>query len=410
MKRVARLDVGTTGAVERTPQGGIRVPAYVAKVGVLAYEDTEGRKWREFVPPETAFDPESLRTLRDSAVTDLHPPEMVTTENHGQLSKGHVADAVARDGIYVAAPLVIQDAALVAKVDSGERREISAGYTCDVEPKAGVWEGQAYDGIQRNRVYNHVAMLPPGAGRAGRDVALRLDGAAVQVEAPAGASMFIKIKGRKFRLDDAGELAEAQKTADEMGAELEKADDGDEEIADLKAKLEVVKEALTDALKAQAVAEAALAAKEAALAAATTENDAPVTEEDVPEEVQDAIAAKRIKLHEDARRVLGASAELPKTAKGIHEAVIRHHRPSVKLDALDAKTRTLVFDTIVETVGAARTAATTTTTNAALAALNSGIHQNAVAGARADGADDPVEAARLRLDSTTRAASTAKKG
>jgi len=376
------------------------VTGNVAKVGVLSYEDTNGRKWREFVPPETAFDPAALRTLRDAAVTDLHPPTMVTAANHSSLSKGHVGDAVGREGIYVSAPLVVQDADLVAKVDAGERRELSAGYTCDVEATSGVWQGQAYDGIQRNRVYNHVALLPVGAGRAGRDVALRLDGAAVQIEAPAGAGAgmkFITIKGKKYRVDDAAEMAEAQKTADDMAVELEKAEGTGAENDDLKAKLEAVQSALTDALKSAAVASAALAAKEAV-------EPAPVTEENVPEEVQDAIAVKRLKLHEDARKVLGADAELPKTTKGIHEAVIKLRMPEKKLDGMSEVVRLAHFDALVATA----TAAPPKRRNDGLAALNAGIRQNAEEAARADG-DDPVEAARARMDSNTRKGSTDKK-
>ena len=396
MKRVARVDVGTTGAVEKTPLGGIRVLGNIARVGVLPYEDRDGNRWNEFVPAETLFDAASHATLRDAPVTDLHPSEPVTADNHRALSRGHVADSIGRDQEFLVAPLVVQDLELVAKVDAGERREISAGYTCDVDPTPGEFEGQRYDAVQKNRVYNHIALLPVGSARAGRDAVLRMDGAAIQAvartDASAGATMkTIKIGGKTFRLDDDKEMAEAQKAADAEGEELKKASADADEVGDLKAKLEAVQGALTDALKAAAVASAALAAKEAANA------QEEVAEGDVPEDVQDAIAAKRLKLHADARVVLGAKTELPKTAKAIHEAVIAAKLPEMKLDGLDAVVREATFAAIVAT------ASTQPRRNDALANLNANIHQSAVNAARADG-EDPVEAARLRMDSRIRKA------
>src|SRR4029077_17174472 len=110
--RAQRFDVGTLGEIERTHQGGIRVPAHIAKVGILPYEDATGRRWKELHPPASAFDPGALKSLRDATVTHLHPPAgKVTAETHSALSKGHVGDVAHREGPYVDAPVVVQDAA-----------------------------------------------------------------------------------------------------------------------------------------------------------------------------------------------------------------------------------------------------------------------------------------------------------
>jgi hypothetical protein len=52
-------------------------------------------------------------------------------------------------------------------------REVSCGYTADLVEEPGVYQGQAYDFIQRNIKYNHIAIVDKG--RAGPDVRIRLD-------------------------------------------------------------------------------------------------------------------------------------------------------------------------------------------------------------------------------------------
>lgn len=172
---VYRLDVGRLDAAERTPQGGLRVPAYLTRVGVFEYQTTDGKTIRELRPAEEVFSEDSLASLRGAPVTDLHPSEMVRTDTWRDLARGNVGDDVRADARFVAATLYIQDGNLVDAVERGDRREISCGYTCQVEESSGVFDGQSYDRIQRRIRYNHAALGPRNWGRAGSDVALRLD-------------------------------------------------------------------------------------------------------------------------------------------------------------------------------------------------------------------------------------------
>lgn len=174
-----RLDAGTVSSVRRTPQGGLRVDARLTRVGVLDYRNADGSVRREFRPPDEVFKAESLDTLRGAPVTDLHPSEMVRTDNHAVLARGHVGDDVRADERFVAATLYVQDSRLVEMVERGDRREISCGYTCDFDATPGEYEGERYDGVQRNITYNHAALGPREWGRAGSDVALRMDAADV---------------------------------------------------------------------------------------------------------------------------------------------------------------------------------------------------------------------------------------
>jgi hypothetical protein len=327
-ERVHRRDfAGAATKVTRTPQGGLRLDAAITRVGVLTYQDHTGKSWREYKPAEEVFRADALATLEGAPVTELHPEKLVDGDTWKAVSVGHLVGAPRRDGAFVVAPIAVQDAGTAARVESRELHDVSAGYTCRVDWTAGVTpEGEAYDAVQRDIVYNHAALGPEGWGRAGTEVSLRMDGAANQVrsDAPKGTHTMkvLKVGGREYKLDAAEDVVAAQGAVDET---VKKAD---AESAELTA----VKEALMEALKKVA----ALEAKQVAGAAA-----APpvVTEEMVPEAVADALAEKRAALRENARKVLGPEVKLDGLkATEIHKLVVAKALPTVKLDNFDAKT------------------------------------------------------------------------
>lgn len=323
MTRVPRTDfAGALVGPQRTPQGGLRVDAALTRTGVFRYKDTSGREWGELRHPDDVFAADSLATLRAAPVVDLHPAQPVTAENFKALSVGHVHDDVRADGSLVAGTVTVNDAAEVALIEAKERRELSCGYTCTIESGAGEYLGERYDQRQRDIRYNHVGLGPVGWGRAGSEVALRLDGAAVQVsvrDRAAGETMKkLKVRGREFNLDADEEVAAAQGAVDQSQMQS----DGE---------LGAIKAALMDALQKLASYEAKAAASEAA-ESATGKPD--VTEDNVPEAVADALVSKRIALHEDARKVLGSDAKLSGSVDAIRRQVIAKVLPSVKLDGL----------------------------------------------------------------------------
>lgn len=175
--RVERFDRGTRiDKTTPTAGGGIRVDAALTRTGVLLYKLGDGSTRREWRPPEDVYDVASLASLRGAPVTDLHPDEPVTGATWRALAVGHVGDDVRDESPFVAASIIVQDAGAVAKVADGSRVELSCGYSCGLEMSAGVTpDGEHYDAIQRGILYNHVALLPRGEGRAGKSVALRLD-------------------------------------------------------------------------------------------------------------------------------------------------------------------------------------------------------------------------------------------
>lgn len=172
----------------RTPQGFLRVDANLTRVGVLVYKRADGTEIRELRLPEEVFKADSLLTLANAPITDLHPAEgMVTPENIRELSRGVVTEQIKADGDFVTAPVIVQDSGMIAMVESGKRREVSCGYLCQVEMTPGEWRGEKYDRIQRNIVYNHLAFGPVGWARAGSEVALRMDSGLVSYDTKATA-------------------------------------------------------------------------------------------------------------------------------------------------------------------------------------------------------------------------------
>jgi len=178
--QVTRYDAAKLGNTRRTPQGFLRAPARVTRTGVLVYRRADGTVVRELRRPEHVFAAESVATLADAPVTDLHPREMVTASNAKALSVGHVSGTSARAdaGRYVEAELVITDARMIKAIEAGDRREVSCGYSCVLVDKPGVYNGEKYDAEQTSITYNHVGLGPQKWGRAGSEVALRLDGSA----------------------------------------------------------------------------------------------------------------------------------------------------------------------------------------------------------------------------------------
>lgn len=185
MTTALRFDRGSiVSKLTRTPTGGIRVPARVSRTGVLVYQNADGSSFREYRPESEAFHPDSLKSLEDAVVTVGHPlNEMVSPATSSRYGVGHVRGPGRRDGRFVLSELAVLDAKAIGAIDARELSDISSGYTCRLEQGPGTTpDGERYDAIQRDVRYNHVALLPAGAGRAGRDVSLRLDASAAAHE------------------------------------------------------------------------------------------------------------------------------------------------------------------------------------------------------------------------------------
>jgi len=293
-----RVDrAGSVTKFDRLPQGGIRVDAALTRVGVLTYFGPDGAPVHEYRPPDEVARADSLATLADAPVTDTHPPGRVTPETFQRYARGHVSGAARLDGDLVTAPLVIQDAALLGKIERGEAREVSCGYTCDLDDTPGTTpDGIRFDKIQRNIVYNHVAIVE--RGRAGSQVSLRLDSQGDTLTEDSGMTP--------------------------------------EEIKNLQAELA---KARTDLAAQTAKADAA----QAQLATAQAKADAAAD----PAVVAQAVKA-RISLETQAAKVLGAEFKADAlTDDAIRAAVIGKVLPSIKLDGKGSDYLAAMYDAAI---------------------------------------------------------------
>jgi len=81
---------------------------------------------------------------------------------------GSLGTDAAFDAPYLTNSLTVTDADAIERIKSGEFRDLSAGYLCDVEMIDGMFDGKHYDGKMKNIRGNHVALVREG--RAGHDV------------------------------------------------------------------------------------------------------------------------------------------------------------------------------------------------------------------------------------------------
>lgn len=175
MSRVQRFDIGSLRPRKVMGDGRMRCDAHITRSGVLVYRLPSGDIQREWRPDEEVFSPKSLETLKGVVVTDDHPGDgLVTPRNARRLQRGVIGENIRRDGSHVAATIYVTDEELIRKMEAG-KRQVSAGYTCDIERKSGTTpDGERYDAIQRNIVYNHSAIVE--FGRAG-STSVRMDAA-----------------------------------------------------------------------------------------------------------------------------------------------------------------------------------------------------------------------------------------
>ncbi len=172
---VRRFDTSRLSKFKKTAQGFLKGPANLTRVGVFAYGRVDGSVQRELRLPEEVFNQDSLETLATAPLTDLHPDRFVDPGNVASLEIGSLHGDPKADGDFVAATVLVKAGQSIKDIETGDRAELSCGYTCDLEMKSGTWRGEKYDAIQRNIRYNHIALGPRGWGRAGSQVALRTD-------------------------------------------------------------------------------------------------------------------------------------------------------------------------------------------------------------------------------------------
>lgn len=141
----------------------------ITKVGVFPYlgrqispELEPDKIYMVLRPKEELTAPDTLKSLEHIPIVNEHtmigdgftPPE----------EKG--IEGVTGSNVKTELPLITNDLHIYSEkfkdeVESG-KRELSAGYRCQYELTSGEYEGEHYDAIQRNIIYNHIALVDEG--------------------------------------------------------------------------------------------------------------------------------------------------------------------------------------------------------------------------------------------------------
>lgn len=142
----------------------------ICKAAVNPYRGAEIPKHKEM-----GLDPEKVYML-------LRAPEEIAkaaeTANNIQVLQGHTPVTAAApskekcvgstgtdakwDAPFLTNSLVIWDDEAIAGIESEEEHELSPAYAYEAEMTPGTFEGLHYDGIMRNIVFNHVALVAQG--------------------------------------------------------------------------------------------------------------------------------------------------------------------------------------------------------------------------------------------------------
>lgn len=343
---------------EKTSDGFLRCKARVLAERVMPYarqelsgipDEIPGTIIQMLVSRDTMASAESLRSLEGAAVVSGEhnwlDPSTIKTFQIGQ-----VAGSPIMDGPYLVCDLLITCPLAIESIEAGTLGEISAAYTADTIFEQGDFDGVPFDARQTQLRYNHIAVLPVGAGRAGTDVRI-INHKQKEIDMPEDKKIIrVQLKnGRYLNTDEEGAaaVAEDQKVAnderatsgkklEELMAEAQEAKAGAEaanaELEELKGELSVYKEKLDALLSTEAIEHAAMGmVAESAEAEEIIENAAICNEkgeEDEKEKEKVMNSLKGLhgtKLHSAVLTAVGVKVE-NMSAEGIRGAFKAQHQ------------------------------------------------------------------------------------
>ena len=337
-------DAVAVSGTRRSEDGYLIAEARCVRTGIQLYTGDEVGKpdletVRVYRGEDHVFAQDSLQSFSHAPITVNHPGENVTADNWKELSVGEVSTAAKRDGQWVYLPLILKDAAAIRSVEDG-KRELSAGYTCELDWTPGVTaDGEPFDAQQKAIKINHLALVD--RARAGSEARIG-DDAAKWGASPVNLQTADERKSpmadtlRKILVD---------------GLQVETTDAGAAAIEKLTNDLKASAAKLTDAT---ATHDKAIAAKDAEIAKKDAEIDELkgkiMSDADLDKRVQERAA-----LIDSARKVVSDVKTDGLTDAEIRKAVVKAKLGDEKVvDKSDAYIEAR-FDGLVEDAGASAT-------------------------------------------------------
>lgn len=164
---VRRYDADGMLHVSKTPISKANVCVYYGKE--IPNSEALG------LEPERAYrllrDPEELRkavsTFNNKPILNRHIGVSVLNPPKDAII-GSTGEGAEFDGTYLNNSMVIWDVDSIMGIETERQKENSSSYRYRLDMTPGEYEGEAYDGVMRDIVCNHVAIVP--SGRAGSDV------------------------------------------------------------------------------------------------------------------------------------------------------------------------------------------------------------------------------------------------
>lgn len=155
------------------------VRSNISKANVCPYLGREIPQWETLgLEPDNVYqllrDPEELArgatTFNNLQILSEHVPVTAwDDESHmAEITVGSTGTDAAFDGEYLTNSMVVWARSAIDGIASDEKRELSSAYRYRADMTPGEYNGVAYDGIMRDIIGNHVALV--FEGRAGPDV------------------------------------------------------------------------------------------------------------------------------------------------------------------------------------------------------------------------------------------------
>mgnify|MGYP001545298264 CR=1 FL=1 len=165
------FELGTERTI--TPEGFLEAPAIIARTGVQLYRarelglDKHGISGDQIVrlhrPAEELFNPATIASFHNKPVIN-GSHKTVTADNWKELSVGDMHHPEPNGKVLRVRHLSVKDKGAVGDVING-KKFTSIGYKFDIDLTPGTnADGEAYDGIQRNIVGNHVLITDSPRG------------------------------------------------------------------------------------------------------------------------------------------------------------------------------------------------------------------------------------------------------
>ena len=167
-----KREIDTNGFVE-IPDNPISAVGVYPYLGSMIGGKDPSKIYYVLRPEEELNKPEVLDSLRLMPIVDDH--EMLGDGETPAEKKG--IHGVIGENVYfdqkdnmIKGNLKIHSTSLMDKIDNQGKKELSAGYRADHEFIPGNYNGKDYDAIQKNIVFNHLALVD--RGRMGSNVAV----------------------------------------------------------------------------------------------------------------------------------------------------------------------------------------------------------------------------------------------